>query len=166
MNNKTLTFLSISVLAVSAHLLISEQVHAEIFKCVNAKAEVFFNDRPCPVTQIERKVKAAKDPKNGYIPPPAFVEKTGKKNAQGVVVGEASNKEMNSSQKAGGEKQQTGNNSTQGSVSSQGYGSNQSAGSQDSLKVSDSGNTSQVANTIEDRMHRERMQRKRMQGTQ
>ena len=141
------------------------QVQAEIFKCVDAKAEVYFNDKPCHWTQIERKVKAAKDPKNGYIPP-AFVEKARTKNAQGVVVGGTSGKEINSSQKAAGGKQQTGNNSTQGSVSSQDYGSNQSAGSQDSLKVSDSGNTSQVANTIEDRMHRERMQRKRMQGTQ
>ena len=159
MNNKTLSFLSISVLAVSAHLLITEQVHAEIFKCVDASAEVFYNDRPCPVTQIERKVKAAKDPKNAYIPP-AFVEQTGRKNSQGAIVGGASNKEINSSQKAAGEKQQTGNNSAQGSAPKD------FAESQDSLKVSDSGNNRQVPNTVEDRMYRERMQRKRMKGTQ
>ena len=165
MKNKYLSFLSVSALAVSVQLLVTERAHAEIFKCVNAKAEVFFNDKPCPWTQIERKIKAAKDPKYGYVPP-AFVEKTGTRNAQGVIVGGVSNKEINSSQQASGEKQQTGNNSTQGSVSSQDYGSKQSAGSQDSLKVSDSRNIRQIPNTIEDRMHRERMQRKRMKLTQ
>lgn len=165
MNNKTLSFLSISFLAVSAQLLITEQVHAEIFKCVDVNAKVFYNDRPCPVKQIESKVKAVKDPENGYVPA-VFVEQTRTKNAQGVAVGGASSKEINSSQKAVGDNQQTGNNSAQGAATSQESEAKLSAGSQDSVKVSDSGNFRQVPDTIEDRMYRERMQRKRMKGTQ
>ena len=156
MNYKTL-----SVLSVSALMFVNVQVHAEIFKCVNVQAEVYYNDRPCPVTQIERKVKAVKAPKNGYKPP-AFVEKAGVKNSQGVIVGGVSGKEINSSQNSGGEKPQNGNKSTQDSDSSQDYGANPSAKPQGSIKVSDS----RIANTIEDRMHRERMKLKRMQRTQ
>ncbi len=42
---------------------------ADIFKCINVNAEVFYNDKPCPITNVERKIKSVKDPVGGYIPP-------------------------------------------------------------------------------------------------
>jgi hypothetical protein len=43
-----------------------------MFKCVSTKGDVFYNDKPCPVTEKETLIKADKAPKNAYIPP-AFV---------------------------------------------------------------------------------------------
>ena len=165
MNNKYLTLLTVSALAVSAQLLFTEQVQAEIFKCVDTNAEVFYNDKPCSVTQIERKIKAVKDPEYGYIPP-AFVDETEGENAQGIIIGETSNNENNSSRKAGGENQQIGNDSAQGSDSSLGSEAKLSTSSKDTLKASDSRNYAQIANTIEDKMHHERMKLKKLKLNQ
>ncbi len=43
--------------------------HAEIFKCTNEQGKVFYNDKPCPVTDKEKKIMAEKDVENGYVPP-------------------------------------------------------------------------------------------------
>lgn len=40
---------------------------AEIFKCTNEQGAVFYNDKPCPVKDKEKKFNSVKDPKNGYI---------------------------------------------------------------------------------------------------
>ena len=81
----------LSALIVSAPLFMVEEAQAQIYKCVNTQAEVFYNDKPCPVKQIEKKMKSVKDPTNGYIPEPFSPSKianeeqsSGKK---GVVIG-------------------------------------------------------------------------------
>lgn len=56
------TFLIIQFLFVNV-------LQAEIFKCTNAKDEVYYNDKPCPVDDVEKKLNAVKDPTNGYVPP-------------------------------------------------------------------------------------------------
>lgn len=42
---------------------------ATIYKCVNTKEEVYYNDKPCPINNVESQIKAVKDPVGGYIPP-------------------------------------------------------------------------------------------------
>lgn len=46
----------------------SVEAQATIYKCVNAQAEVYYNDKPCDVTTIQRKIKAVKDPVAFYNP--------------------------------------------------------------------------------------------------
>ena len=47
-----------------------------IFKCTNIKGAVYYNDRPCPVTDKEKKMRAVKDPlqsnSNVNTPAPAI----------------------------------------------------------------------------------------------
>ncbi len=41
---------------------------AEIFKCTNANGAVYYNDKPCPVKDKQKTMKAEKDVVNGYVP--------------------------------------------------------------------------------------------------
>jgi len=43
-------------------------VEAEIFKCTNKQGAVYYNDKPCPVLDDEKKMRAEKDVINGYVP--------------------------------------------------------------------------------------------------
>jgi len=75
-------------------LLLSSVSHAnQIFKCVNAKEEVYYNDKPCPIGNTESKISAIKDPENGYIPPKFIPEKLDDNN-KGVVVGNSSKRSI------------------------------------------------------------------------
>lgn len=69
MRNRFLTYFILSSLTVYVSFLV-EDAQAKIYKCVNVNGEVFYNDKPCSVTEIESQMKAIKDPKNGYISPP------------------------------------------------------------------------------------------------
>ena len=42
-----------------------------IFKCTNIKGAVYYNDRPCPVTDKEKKMRAVKDPLQNNVNTPA-----------------------------------------------------------------------------------------------
>jgi len=42
--------------------------HAEIYKCTNTKGAVYYNDKPCPVKDKQKTMKAEKDVANGYVP--------------------------------------------------------------------------------------------------
>ena len=88
-NKKSLSFLLLPALIVSAPLLMIEKAQAQIYKCVNTQEQVFYNDKPCPVKQIEKKMKSVKDPKNGFIPAPFSPSKI-------------ADEEQNSSTKGGG----------------------------------------------------------------
>jgi len=79
-------------------LLMTVQAQATIYKCINSQAEVYYNDKPCPVTEIERTMKAVKDPKGGYIPP-KFVPDVVKSATPGVVVGNESGRKLDRSKK-------------------------------------------------------------------
>lgn len=64
MNKKT----SILIFSFCFFSITSQMVSAEIFKCTNKQGAVFYNDKPCPKNDKEKKINAVKDPKNGYIP--------------------------------------------------------------------------------------------------
>ena len=105
--------------AVFIPLLISVEAQAGIYKCTNAQAEVYYNDKPCPVTAKEKEMKAVKDPVGGYIPAPYSpsddagenIENPGKK---GLIIGiDSTNKDMASKQET-----QTGQSSQNSSSSS------------------------------------------------
>lgn len=71
MNNiKKITSFLISTLAVSASVLMVQNTYsAEVakstfFKCINTEGEVFYKDKPCPVSDKEKKIKVAKTPKS------------------------------------------------------------------------------------------------------
>jgi len=49
--------------------LLMLEAKAAIYKCTNAKQEIYYNDKPCPIKDEEKEFKAVKDPVNGYIPP-------------------------------------------------------------------------------------------------
>jgi len=50
-------------LMIPAQLLLAGQVQAEIFKCVNAKGVIFYNDKPCPKDNKQTEFQNIKDPK-------------------------------------------------------------------------------------------------------
>ena len=60
----------ISTLVVSASVILIQNTYsAEItkstfFKCINAQGEVFYKDKPCPVSDKEKKIKVAITPKS------------------------------------------------------------------------------------------------------
>ncbi len=177
MNNKSLSFVLVSSLVLSAHVFITEQANAEIFKCVNPKGVVFYNDKSCPKKDKETQIKAVKDPSNGYIPP-AFVEQKEGKGNRGVVVGETSGRELISTKKEPSEdQQQANNNSSQRSNSNTNSNNNgtdkvvvadsdsssknpestSSEYAENSFVVNDAADIPQSPDTIEDRMYRERL---------
>lgn len=178
MKNKSLSFLLMSGFVVSAQMFVTEQVHAEIFKCINEQGAIFYNDKPCPVKDTETQIKAVKDPKNGYVP--AFVvEKTEENSADGIIVGGGSSKVGNSKkddnvkkEKAdkklarggGGSSSNADNTSVSDNKGPLGGGSSSSDSElnssmkQDFTEASVAGSNSVEPNTIEDIMHRKRME--------
>ncbi len=54
-------------------------VNAEIFKCTNQSGKVFYNDKPCPSLDEEKKMRSEKDVVNGYVPKALIKNKKGLK---------------------------------------------------------------------------------------
>ena len=50
------------------NLLLSTSAQAQIYKCTNFEGAVYYNDKPCPIKDREKKIKATKDVVNGYVP--------------------------------------------------------------------------------------------------
>ncbi len=50
----------------SLFFIVSAQ--AEIFKCTNPSGAIYYNDKPCPVNDKQKTMKAEKDVVNGYQP--------------------------------------------------------------------------------------------------
>lgn len=69
-----------------ASQLVVGAAHAEIYKCTNKQGSVYYNDKPCPVEDDEKKINNEKDPVNGYVPP-GFVKDKGAQR-KGAMVGE------------------------------------------------------------------------------
>ncbi len=67
----------VSIIYLSFSLLTTQTALATIFKCTDKQGAVFYNDKPCPVTDEETKLHSVKDPVNGYIPK-LNLEKKGK----------------------------------------------------------------------------------------
>ncbi len=138
--------LSVTTLAL-VPLLFSVEAQETIYKCVNAKAEVYYNDQPCHVTTIERKLKAVKDPEGGYIPP-RFVSEEAKSGSTGVVVGGVSSRKLDNSKKDKSDNSdQAGagaasNGSNTGTQASSSASTNNSSGSSNYSSNSQSSNNS------------------------
>ncbi|MEE9445139.1 MAG: hypothetical protein V3V19_05690 [Cocleimonas sp.] len=47
---------------------LSVTTEAQIFKCSNENGEVYYNDKPCPIEDEEKKIRNEKDVLNGYVP--------------------------------------------------------------------------------------------------
>ncbi len=60
-------------------------VNAEIFKCTNKAGKVFYNDKPCPSLDDEKKMRSEKDVVNGYIPPVLKEKKESLKKSNNLV---------------------------------------------------------------------------------
>ncbi len=69
-------------------------VSAEIFKCTSQAGKVFYNDKPCPSIDDEKKIRSEKDVVNGYVPPAVKKDKNllkkGSKQPSGVKLNSAS----------------------------------------------------------------------------
>ena len=131
-------------LIMTSSLFIVSGAQATIYKCINVQAEVYYNDKPCSVTTIERKIKSAKDPVGGYIPPDFVAEKV-KESKTGVVVGQVTGRTIDKNHKddskSSSKGANTGSSDSAGQSQSQSSDSksNSSTSSNDSLG-SDSGN--------------------------
>jgi len=146
-------------------LLLAAEAQATIYKCVNAQAEVYYNDKPCPVTEIERKLKAAKDPEGGYIPP-KFVADEKKSTTPGVVVGNQSGRKLDPSKKdqsgnsdtasSGGGSSSGTRTSSSDSVNNSSGSTNTTSNSQSSNNSSTTGSNSNSKRTTKRVMHKER----------
>lgn len=75
------------------------EAQATIYKCVKKNADVYYNDKPCPVSDKESQLKSVKDPIGGYIPP-KYVSKKEGVSSKGVVIG-STVKENNIKKKKG-----------------------------------------------------------------
>ena len=125
-------------------LLFSVEAQETIYKCVNAKAEVYYNDQPCHVTTIERKLKAVKDPEGGYTPP-GFVTEEAKSGSTGVVVGGVSSRKLGNSKKDKSDNSDqagAGNGSNTGTQASSSASTNNSSGSSNYSSNAQSSNNS------------------------
>lgn len=61
--------LSLSTMLLALSVLVMHGLaNAEIFKCVSTKGAIYYNDKPCPKSNEETKIKGVKDPKGGFIP--------------------------------------------------------------------------------------------------
>ncbi len=112
------------IIATIAYVLTVNIAQAAIFKCVNNQGATYYNDRPCPVSNKETLMRAAKNPKGGYVPP-QFVAEQQKAKKRGVVVGAGSkstklNKNQNNnSNQANSSNSNSNNNSVNGSTASE-----------------------------------------------
>ena len=70
---KIKSLIKTTLMTVSGGILLQSMlmfsVQAEIFKCTNTKGAVYYNDKPCPVVDKEKKMQSEKDVVNGYVPP-------------------------------------------------------------------------------------------------
>jgi len=64
---KELFYALVSTLLIS--MVFINNVQAKIFKCTSIYGAVYYNDKPCPQGNKEKKIKNAKDVVNGYVPP-------------------------------------------------------------------------------------------------
>ncbi len=140
------TFKLSVITLIGVPLLISIEAQATIYKCVNATTtKVHYNDKPCAVTEIEKQIKAVKDPVGGYIPP-AFVKDEENTNNKGVVVGDGTdNQQYSSNLKQSRNEEQaamqpggsyaTGNNLTQPSSDNQSIDSSSSSTSSSKSRI-------------------------------
>ncbi len=84
MKNKSLLILVASFVLAPQVIFADKKQDASIFKCINNKEEVYYNDKPCPVRDKETKIRAVKDPANksltkAYSESPIFGVKKQKK---------------------------------------------------------------------------------------
>ena len=63
MNYKKQLYVFMFGMVMTTSLFVVDQAQAEIFKCVNQKGAVYYNDKPCPEKDTETQIKNAKDPK-------------------------------------------------------------------------------------------------------
>lgn len=75
-------------------MITSYPVHANIYKCVNKKGAIYYNDKPCPKKDKEIELKAVKDPKSRYIPKHIAEKKDVVSSNKGIIVGEGISKNM------------------------------------------------------------------------
>lgn len=68
MKSQVFSVLCIMGATLAFNVTTSTTASAEIFKCTNKAGKVYYNDKPCPMNQKEKKIQASKDPVNGYIP--------------------------------------------------------------------------------------------------
>ena len=68
MKSQVLSTLCILSATLSFNVATSSTASAGIFKCTNTAGKVYYNDKPCSINQKEKKIRASKDPVNGYIP--------------------------------------------------------------------------------------------------
>ncbi len=47
---------------------LSVTAEAQIYKCSNEQGEVYYNDKPCPIEDEEKRIGSEKDVLNGYVP--------------------------------------------------------------------------------------------------
>jgi len=66
-------------------LMFVSEAQATIYKCVNTKEEVYYNDKPCPLNNEESQIKAVKDPVGGYIPPELKYQKSNENSVKQLV---------------------------------------------------------------------------------
>ena len=141
MVNKT-NSIAFKLIMISSLFTVSGGAQATIYKCVNAQAEVYYNDKPCSVTTIERKLKSAKDPKGGYIPP-KFVTEKEKESLPGVVVGKVTGRTIDKDNKDGSDNTSKGSNTGGSNTAAQSQSSDSkknSSQSSNASATSDSGN--------------------------
>ncbi len=95
----------VSVIALQALIVPSAQ--AKIYKCTNIKGAIYYNDKPCPIKDEEKIMKAEKDVLNGYKPSVPAIQKThsfsSKSNAH-LMKGAKKNSVANNSEKLSEEK--------------------------------------------------------------
>ena len=155
MNNNINSF-AYQLLVLTFVIIFTGGAHADIYKCVNTNAEVYYNDKPCPATAIERKIKAAKDPVGGYIEPD-FVPDKETTTLPGAVVGKVANRIIEKTEKESSDSSEQGANQNSSSSTGQSQSSkseNDSAQSSSSSSQSDSGkkassDSNAVANKLE-----------------
>ena len=75
---KIKSLIKTTLMTVSGGILLQSMlmfsVQAEIFKCTNTKGAVYYNDKPCPIVDKEKKMQSEKDVVNGYVPPATMGE--------------------------------------------------------------------------------------------
>ncbi len=100
MKNNNDKFSYLSLVIITALLFAPTLTNAAIFKCINKKGDVYYNDKPCPINNKETKLKNIKDPKNGYIPKYVLKQEKKVQTTRGIVVGKNTSNEAGPKDKA------------------------------------------------------------------
>ena len=132
--NNNINLFAYKLLVLTSVIIFTGGAHADIYKCVYTNAEVYYNDKPCPATAIERKIKAAKDPVGGYIEPD-FVPDKETLTLPGAVVGKVANRIIEKTEKESSDSSEQGANQKNSSSTGQ---SQSSKSENDSAKSSSS----------------------------